>query len=98
MLDFQKLEPIGLPQVITSERLLSQQEAGRTHKAKVSGSKTWRGWGTGGLAILSLYSPHRRPQRQRELLSHSELELSKAIHSLLGLLPTGDYSCLSDEL
>ncbi|XP_057398682.1 uncharacterized protein CCDC198 [Balaenoptera acutorostrata] len=30
----QKLEPIGLPQVITSERLLSQQEAGRTHKAK----------------------------------------------------------------
>ncbi|XP_036696029.1 uncharacterized protein CCDC198 isoform X2 [Balaenoptera musculus] len=30
----QKLEPIDLPQVITSERLLSQQEAGRTHKAK----------------------------------------------------------------
>ncbi|MBW03043.1 hypothetical protein ESR_14446, partial [Eschrichtius robustus] len=29
-----KLEPIDLPQVITSERLLSQQEAGRTHKAK----------------------------------------------------------------
>ncbi|XP_024587219.1 uncharacterized protein CCDC198 isoform X3 [Neophocaena asiaeorientalis asiaeorientalis] len=30
----QKLEPIDLPQVITSERLLSQEEAGRTHKAK----------------------------------------------------------------
>ncbi|XP_023581881.1 factor associated with metabolism and energy [Trichechus manatus latirostris] len=30
----QKLEPIDLPQVITSERLLSQQEAGTTHKAK----------------------------------------------------------------
>ncbi|KAM9091068.1 factor associated with metabolism and energy isoform 3-T3 [Megaptera novaeangliae] len=30
----QKLEPIDLPQVITSERLLSQQEVGRTHKAK----------------------------------------------------------------
>ncbi|XP_068382313.1 factor associated with metabolism and energy isoform X3 [Eschrichtius robustus] len=33
-LDLMKLEPIDLPQVITSERLLSQQEAGRTHKAK----------------------------------------------------------------
>ncbi|XP_010981271.2 factor associated with metabolism and energy isoform X2 [Camelus dromedarius] len=30
----QKLEPIDLPQVITSERLLSQQEAGRSHRAK----------------------------------------------------------------
>ncbi|XP_049754032.1 uncharacterized protein CCDC198 [Elephas maximus indicus] len=30
----QKLEPIDLPQVITSERLLSQQEARTTHKAK----------------------------------------------------------------
>ncbi|KAJ1078613.1 hypothetical protein K5549_000795 [Capra hircus] len=30
----QKLEPIDLPQVITSERLLNQQEARRTHKAK----------------------------------------------------------------
>jgi len=31
----QKLEPIDLPQVITSEMLLSQQEARTTHKAKV---------------------------------------------------------------
>lgn len=31
---FQKLEPIDLPQVMTSERLLSQQEAARTQKAK----------------------------------------------------------------
>lgn len=30
----QKLEPIDLPQVMTSERLLSQQEAARTQKAK----------------------------------------------------------------
>ncbi|XP_074183534.1 factor associated with metabolism and energy isoform X2 [Rhinolophus sinicus] len=30
----QKLEPINLPQVITSERILSQQEARTTHKAK----------------------------------------------------------------
>ncbi|KAM5339250.1 factor associated with metabolism and energy isoform 2-T2 [Glossophaga mutica] len=30
----QKLEPIDLPQVITSERILSQQEARTTHKAK----------------------------------------------------------------
>lgn len=29
-----KLEPIDLPQVITSARLLNQQEARRTHKAK----------------------------------------------------------------
>ncbi|XP_069454058.1 factor associated with metabolism and energy isoform X3 [Ovis canadensis] len=33
-LDLMKLEPIDLPQVITSERLLNQQEARRTHKAK----------------------------------------------------------------
>ncbi|KAF6350924.1 coiled-coil domain containing 198 [Rhinolophus ferrumequinum] len=30
----QKLEPIDLPQVMTSERILSQQEARTTHKAK----------------------------------------------------------------
>ncbi|XP_065797388.1 factor associated with metabolism and energy isoform X3 [Muntiacus reevesi] len=33
-LDLMKLEPIDLPHVITSERLLNQQEARRTHKAK----------------------------------------------------------------
>ncbi|XP_042108502.1 uncharacterized protein CCDC198 isoform X3 [Ovis aries] len=33
-LDLMKLEPIDLPQVITSARLLNQQEARRTHKAK----------------------------------------------------------------
>ncbi|XP_077765554.1 factor associated with metabolism and energy isoform X7 [Canis aureus] len=33
-LDFMKLEPIDLPQVITSEMLLSQQEARTTHRAK----------------------------------------------------------------
>ena len=27
-----------------------------------------------------------------------QLELSKAIHSLLGPAPTGDYSCLSGEI
>ncbi|KAM7156564.1 factor associated with metabolism and energy isoform 2-T2 [Molossus nigricans] len=30
----QKLEPVDLPQVITSERILSQQEARTTHRAK----------------------------------------------------------------
>lgn len=33
-LELMKLEPIDLPQVMTSERLLSQQEAARTQKAK----------------------------------------------------------------
>ncbi|XP_007089096.1 uncharacterized protein CCDC198 isoform X1 [Panthera tigris] len=36
----QKLEPIDLPQVITSERLLSQQEARTTHRAKQELEKT----------------------------------------------------------
>uniref|UniRef100_A0A8W4FM48 Coiled-coil domain containing 198 n=1 Tax=Sus scrofa TaxID=9823 RepID=A0A8W4FM48_PIG len=50
---FQKLEPIDLPQVMTSERLLSQQEAARTQKAKVRGSKTWRGWATRTLMFIA---------------------------------------------
>uniref|UniRef100_A0A8D0P4U4 Coiled-coil domain containing 198 n=1 Tax=Sus scrofa TaxID=9823 RepID=A0A8D0P4U4_PIG len=49
----QKLEPIDLPQVMTSERLLSQQEAARTQKAKVRGSKTWRGWATRTLMFIA---------------------------------------------
>ncbi|CAH6779152.1 ccdc198 [Phodopus roborovskii] len=47
----QKLEPIDLPQVITSERLLSQQEARTKHKAKQELEKTMQ---------LSVYTSGKR--------------------------------------
>lgn len=54
------------------------------------------GWGRAG-------SPFHTPlhcglPRHSKLWSQSESELSKAIHSLLGPPPTGNYSGLSDDL
>ncbi|XP_051033070.1 uncharacterized protein CCDC198 [Phodopus roborovskii] len=75
----QKLEPIDLPQVITSERLLSQQEARTKHKAKQELEKTMQ---------LSVYTSGKRQylhKMQMLEMNHkrqeAQMELMKILHS-----------------
>ncbi|KAF3831123.1 hypothetical protein GH733_002361, partial [Mirounga leonina] len=72
-----------MPQVITSETLLSQQEARRTHKAKVNCSTHWRGW----LELekkmqTSGYTPGRRQylHKMRMLEMNRNRQEKKSLH------------------
>ncbi|XP_036055850.1 uncharacterized protein CCDC198 [Onychomys torridus] len=70
----QKLEPIDLPQVITSERLLSQQEARTRHKAKELEKKMQLPMYTSGKRqylhkMKMLEMNHKRQEAQMELKS-----------------------------
>ncbi|XP_034848549.1 uncharacterized protein CCDC198 [Mirounga leonina] len=69
----QKLEPIDLPQVITSETLLSQQEARRTHKAKLELEKKMQ---------TSGYTPGRRQylHKMRMLEMNRNRQEKKSLH------------------
>ncbi|KAM9201631.1 factor associated with metabolism and energy isoform 1-T1 [Dugong dugon] len=75
----QKLEPIDLPQVITSERLLSQQEAGTTHKAKQELEKK--------MQIPTYISGKRQYLHKMQMLEmnrkrqEAQMELKKSLHS-----------------
>ncbi|XP_053529354.1 uncharacterized protein CCDC198 isoform X2 [Artibeus jamaicensis] len=73
----QKLEPIGLPQVITSERILSQQEARTTHKAKELEKKMQIPMYTSGkrqyLHKMQMLEMNRKRQE-------TQAELKKSLH------------------
>ncbi|XP_054423012.1 factor associated with metabolism and energy [Pteronotus mesoamericanus] len=74
----QKLEPIDLPQVITSERILSQQEARRTHKAKQELEKK--------MQIPMYTSGKRQYLHKMQMLEmnrkrqETQMELKKSLH------------------
>ncbi|XP_032261082.1 uncharacterized protein CCDC198 isoform X4 [Phoca vitulina] len=72
-LDFMKLEPIDLPQVITSEMLLSQQEARTTHKAKLELEKKMQ---------TSGYTPGKRQylHKMRMLEMNRNRQEKKSLH------------------
>ncbi|XP_027410001.1 uncharacterized protein CCDC198 isoform X3 [Bos indicus x Bos taurus] len=76
-LDLMKLEPIDLPQVITSERLLNQQEARRTHKAKELEKK---------MQTLMYPSGKRQYLHKMQMLEmnrkrqEAQVELKKSLH------------------
>ncbi|XP_008837740.1 uncharacterized protein CCDC198 isoform X1 [Nannospalax galili] len=74
----QKLEPIDLPQVITSERLLSQQEARTTHKAKQELEKKMQ---------IPMYTPGKRQYLHKMQMleinrkrQEAQMELRKSLH------------------
>ncbi|XP_007950059.1 uncharacterized protein CCDC198 [Orycteropus afer afer] len=73
----QKLEPINLPQVITSERLLSQHEAGTTHKTKELEKK---------MQIPTYISGKRQYLHKMQMLEmnrkkqEAQMELKKSLH------------------
>nr|XP_035964871.1 uncharacterized protein CCDC198 isoform X1 [Halichoerus grypus] len=69
----QKLEPIDLPQVITSETLLSQQEARTTHKAKLELEKKMQ---------TSGYTPGKRQylHKMRMLEMNRNRQEKKSLH------------------
>ncbi|XP_032261080.1 uncharacterized protein CCDC198 isoform X2 [Phoca vitulina] len=69
----QKLEPIDLPQVITSEMLLSQQEARTTHKAKLELEKKMQ---------TSGYTPGKRQylHKMRMLEMNRNRQEKKSLH------------------
>uniref|UniRef100_G3UEJ2 Coiled-coil domain containing 198 n=1 Tax=Loxodonta africana TaxID=9785 RepID=G3UEJ2_LOXAF len=81
----QKLEPIDLPQVITSERLLSQQEARTTHKAKAGYSSNVlpAQWTSNTnqtvkkLAILEALKYHFQAQMELKKNLHREARINK---------------------
>ncbi|XP_029422555.1 uncharacterized protein CCDC198 isoform X2 [Nannospalax galili] len=73
-----KLEPIDLPQVITSERLLSQQEARTTHKAKQELEKKMQ---------IPMYTPGKRQYLHKMQMleinrkrQEAQMELRKSLH------------------
>uniref|UniRef100_A0A8C8W077 Coiled-coil domain containing 198 n=3 Tax=Peromyscus maniculatus bairdii TaxID=230844 RepID=A0A8C8W077_PERMB len=71
----QKLEPIDLPQVITSERLLSQQEARTRHKAKELEKKMQ----------LPMYTSGKRQYLHKMKMleiNHKRQEAQMKLHSL----------------
>ncbi|CAI9177039.1 unnamed protein product [Rangifer tarandus platyrhynchus] len=74
----QKLEPIDLPQVITSERLLNQQDARRTHKAKQELEKK--------MQTLMYPSGKRQYLHKMQMLEmnrkrqEAQVELKKSLH------------------
>ncbi|XP_008064157.1 uncharacterized protein C14orf105 homolog isoform X2 [Carlito syrichta] len=73
----QKLEPIDLPQVITSERFLSQREARTRHKAKELEKK---------MPILTYTSGKRQYLHKMQMLEmnrerqEAQMELKKSLH------------------
>ncbi|XP_012519225.1 PREDICTED: uncharacterized protein C14orf105 homolog isoform X2 [Propithecus coquereli] len=73
----QKLEPIDLPQVITSERLLSQRGAGTMHKAKEPEKKMQTPMYTSGkrqyLHKMQMLEMNRKRQE-------AQMELKKSLH------------------
>ncbi|XP_006894388.1 PREDICTED: uncharacterized protein C14orf105 homolog [Elephantulus edwardii] len=73
----QKLEPIDLPQVITSELLLSQQEAGAAHKAKELNKKMQESMYILGkrqyLHKMQMLEMNRKKQE-------AQMELKKSLH------------------
>ncbi|XP_012641072.1 factor associated with metabolism and energy isoform X1 [Microcebus murinus] len=73
----QKLEPIDLPQVITSERLLSQRGAGTKHKAKELEKKMQMPMYTSGkrqyLHKMQMLEMNRKRQE-------AQMELKKSLH------------------
>ncbi|XP_045678986.1 uncharacterized protein CCDC198 isoform X2 [Phyllostomus hastatus] len=73
----QKLEPIDLPQVITSERILNQQEARTTHKAKGLEKKMQIPMYTSGkrqyLHKMQMLEMNRKRQE-------TQVELEKSLH------------------
>ncbi|XP_027957560.1 uncharacterized protein CCDC198 [Eumetopias jubatus] len=76
----QKLEPIDLPQVITSEMLLSQQEARTTHKAKLELEKKMQtpGYTPGKrqyLHKMQMLEMNRNRQEKKSL--HREARINK---------------------
>ncbi|XP_019501243.1 PREDICTED: uncharacterized protein C14orf105 homolog isoform X2 [Hipposideros armiger] len=79
----QKLEPIDLPQVITSERILSQHEARTTHKAKELEKKMQTPMYTSGkrqyLHKMQMLEMNRKRQEAQEELkkSHREARITK---------------------
>ncbi|XP_017518026.2 factor associated with metabolism and energy isoform X2 [Manis javanica] len=80
----QKLEPTDLPQVITSERLLSQQAARTAHKAKELEQKMQTPMYTSGKRqylhkMQMLEMNHKRQEAQVELKKslHKEAKISK---------------------
>ncbi|XP_070105263.1 factor associated with metabolism and energy isoform X4 [Equus przewalskii] len=76
-LDLMKLEPVDLPHVITSERLLSQQEAWTAHKAKESEKKMQTPIHTSGkrqyLHKMQMLEMNRKRQE-------AQVELKKSLH------------------
>ncbi|XP_012519226.1 PREDICTED: uncharacterized protein C14orf105 homolog isoform X3 [Propithecus coquereli] len=76
-LDIMKLEPIDLPQVITSERLLSQRGAGTMHKAKEPEKKMQTPMYTSGkrqyLHKMQMLEMNRKRQE-------AQMELKKSLH------------------
>ncbi|XP_004453024.2 factor associated with metabolism and energy isoform X2 [Dasypus novemcinctus] len=77
-LDLMKLEPIDLPQVITSRSLLSQQEVGTRHKAKELEKKM--------LPTTAYTSGKRQYLHKMQMLEmnrerqEAQMELKKSLH------------------
>ncbi|XP_029808528.1 uncharacterized protein CCDC198 isoform X2 [Suricata suricatta] len=74
----QKLEPIDLPQVITSKRLLSQQEARRMHRAKEP-EKTMQT--PGYMPGKRQYLHKMRMLEMNRNRQEAQAELKKSLHS-----------------
>ncbi|KAF6129191.1 coiled-coil domain containing 198 [Phyllostomus discolor] len=80
----QKLEPIDLPQVITSERILNQQEARTTHKAKGLEKKMQIPMYTSGkrqylhkMQMLEMNRKRQETQAELEKSLHREARIHK---------------------
>uniref|UniRef100_F1SSL9 Coiled-coil domain containing 198 n=1 Tax=Sus scrofa TaxID=9823 RepID=F1SSL9_PIG len=73
---FQKLEPIDLPQVMTSERLLSQQEAARTQKQELEKNMQIPTYPSGKRQYLHKMQMLEMNRKRQEV----QVELKKSLH------------------